>query len=100
MIIQHRDAKTVMLGASLLTVVAVIITLGPFVWVVNDVTISYFIYCLRTIGSSGRNCSYFGTRMSFANTDDRPIDFTNQRSVLGLDNPFQLQGLTDTYSVS
>ena len=61
---------------------------------------SYFIYCLRTIGSSGRNCSYFGTRMSFANTDDRPIDFTNQRSVLGLDNPFQLQGLTDTYSVS
>ena len=60
---------------------------------------SYFIYCLRTIGSTGRNCSYFGTRMSSANTDDRPIDFS-QSSVLGLDNPLQLQGLTDAYTVS
>ena len=42
MIIQHRDAKTVTLGASLLTVVAVIITLGPFVWVVNDVIATSF----------------------------------------------------------
>ena len=31
---------------------------------------SYFIYCLRTIGSIGRDCSYFGIRMSSANTDD------------------------------
>ena len=60
---------------------------------------SYFIYCLRTIGSSGRNCSYFGTRISTANSNDASINF-NQSSVLGLENPLQMQGLTDTYTVS
>ena len=59
---------------------------------------SYFIYCLRAIGSTGRNCSYFGTKVSSANTNDGPIDFS-QSSVLGLENPLQLQGLTDAYTV-
>lgn len=62
---------------------------------------SYFFYCLRTIGSHGRSCSYFGNKTSLANIDDGPIDYnTNQNSVLGLENPLQLQGLTDSYTVS
>ena len=60
---------------------------------------SYFIYCLRIIGSSGRNCTYFGTRISTANSNDASINF-NQSSVLGLENPLQMQGLIDTYTVS
>ena len=60
---------------------------------------SYFFYCLRTIGSSGRNCSYFGNRISDCNQDDEPISF-NRNSVLGLENPLQLQGLTNAYAVS
>ena len=60
---------------------------------------SFFYYCLRTIGSVGRNCSYFGNRTSAANIDDGQIDFS-QSTVLGLQNPLQLQGLTDTYTVS
>ena len=60
---------------------------------------SNFIYCLRTIGSTGRNCSYFGTKLSSVNTNDGLINF-NQNSVLGLDNPLRLQGLTDAYIVS
>ena len=60
---------------------------------------SFFFYCLRTIGSSGRNCSYFGTKTSNANSNDGLIDF-NQSSVLGLENPLQMQGLTDAYTVS
>ena len=61
---------------------------------------TFFIYCLRTIGSAGRNCPYFGAKMSTANTNDELIIDFNQRSVLGLDNPLQLQGLTDAYTVS
>ena len=60
---------------------------------------SFFYYCLRTIGSAGRNCSYFGNRTSTANIDDGQIDFS-QSTVLGLENPLQLQGLTDAYTVS
>ena len=60
---------------------------------------SYFFYCLRTIGHSGRNCSYFGNRTSDSNLDDGLINF-NLSSVLGLENPLQLQGLTDVYAVS
>ena len=56
---------------------------------------SFFIYCLRTIGSTGI-CSYFGNQMSLVNPEDGIIDF-NQSLVLGLDNPLQLQGLTDAY---
>ena len=61
---------------------------------------SYFIYCLRPLGSSrGSSCFNFESRMSTVNTDDKPIDFS-QRKVLGLDNPLLLPGFTDTYSVS
>ena len=60
---------------------------------------SFFYYCLRTIGSVGRNCSYFGNRTSTVNMDDGRIDF-NKSTVLGLENPLQLQGLTDAYTVS
>ena len=61
---------------------------------------SYFYYCLRTIDSGGRDCSYFGNRVSAANTNDEAIDFINQSFVLGLENPLQLQGLTDAYDAS
>ena len=62
---------------------------------------SYFIYCLRPLGSSeGSGCSNFESRMSTVNTDDEPIDFS-RRKVLGLNNPLLLSpGFTDTYSVS
>lgn len=59
---------------------------------------SYFSYCLRPIGSEGENCSYFGSRMSTANRDDGHTDFA-QGTVLGLENPLQLQGLTANYAV-
>lgn len=43
---------------------------------------------------------YSGSRISNgSNTDDAPIDFS-QSSVLGLDNPLTLEGLTDTWNVS
>ena len=58
---------------------------------------SYFFYCLRTIGTTGRNCSYFGSRVSTANMNDGEINFS-QSSVLGLENPLQLQGLTNAYT--
>ena len=47
---------------------------------------SYFYYCLRTIDSSGRGCSYFGNRVSAINMDDVAINFINQSLVLGLEN--------------
>ena len=59
---------------------------------------SFFTYCLRTIGSTGRGCSYSGNQRSDRNTDDRPLDFS-QNMVLGLENPIILQGLTETYMV-
>ena len=58
---------------------------------------SFFIYCLRTLGTTGRGCSYFGNRVSDFNTDDGPLNFS-QSTVLGLENPIILQGLTDTYN--
>ena len=64
----------------------------------RDLCDSSFTYCLRTIGSTGRGCSYFGIRKSDSNTDDRPLDFSQSR-VLGLENSVILQGLTNTYSV-
>ena len=60
---------------------------------------SYFFYCLRPIGSTGRNCSYFGNLISASIDDDGFINF-NQSSVLGLENPLELPGLTDIYAVS
>ena len=61
---------------------------------------SFFFYCLRTLNSQmERNCSYFGSRTSAVNTDDGALNFS-QSVVLGLENPLQLQGLTDAYNVS
>ncbi len=57
---------------------------------------SYFLYCLSTIDSSGRDCSYSGNRVSTVNMDDGSVDF-NQSVVLDLENPLQLLGLTDVY---
>ena len=59
---------------------------------------SFFTYCLRTIGSTGRGCSYFGNQISGVNSDDGPLNFS-QSTVLGLTNPIILQGLTNTYTV-
>ena len=59
---------------------------------------SFFIYCLRAVGSTGRGCSYFGNRISNVNVDDGSLNFS-QSTVLGLENPTVLQGLTDTYTV-
>ena len=61
---------------------------------------SFFFYCLRTLSSPlVRNCSYPGSRTSTANMDDGAVDYS-QSVVLGLENPLQLQGLTDAYNVS
>ena len=59
---------------------------------------SFFIYCLRTIGSTGRGCSYFGNQISDSNMEDAPLNFS-QSTVLGLENPIVLQGLTSAYTV-
>ena len=59
---------------------------------------SYFNYCLRTLGSTERGCTYFGNQRSESNTDDRPLNFS-QNMVLGLENPTTLRGLTNTYMV-
>ena len=66
---------------------------------------SYFTYCLRPfnfLDSQEGGCSDLDSseRMtSSVNSNDRSIDFT-QDIVLGLDNPFHLQGLTNDYTVS
>ena len=64
---------------------------------------SYFIYCLRafqTRDSQEGGCPNSDrTVTSDVNTDDGMIDFS-QSTVLGLNNPFQLQGLTEDYRVS
>ena len=66
---------------------------------------SYFTYCLRPFGSQDSQeggCSNLDNseRMtSNVSSDDGSIDFT-QDIVLGLDNPFHLQGLTNDYTVS
>ena len=67
---------------------------------------SYFTYCLRSFGNeSSQEGGCFDTNekmISSINTDDRDdesIDFS-QSTVLGLDNPFHLQGLSNDYTVS
>lgn len=66
----------------------------------SDLCDSFFVYCLRTIGSTGRGCSYFGNQTSnFNRNDDGSINFS-QNTVLGLENPIILQGLTDIYMVT
>ena len=62
---------------------------------------SFFYFCLRTLGdrSTTNGCFYFGSNVTFANTDDAPFDINDIGSVLGLDNPLQLPGLTSDYRV-
>ena len=66
---------------------------------------SYFIFCLRTFGTvrqeQSYNCqeNYQGTIVTSVNVDDGPINFTN-KTVLGVENPFLLRGLTEDYNVS
>ena len=65
---------------------------------------SFFTYCLRAFGdedSQEGGCSDSNERViSSINTNDgESIDFT-QDTVLGLDNPFHLQGLRNDYAVS
>ena len=64
---------------------------------------SYFIFCLRPLGSEREryDCQtlYNDTKVTSANGNDAPIDFTNE-VVLGLENPFLLPGLTEEYEVS
>ena len=63
---------------------------------------TFFMFCLRPLNSTGRDCSYIARVTS--DTDwqgrDLPIDFTRVPTSLGLDNPLSLPGLTDTYTVS
>ena len=62
---------------------------------------SLFFYCLRAVrtSSSQRGCTYRGSRLSSRNLEDARIDFSNG-TVLGLENPLILQGLTTTWNVS
>ena len=63
---------------------------------------SYFIYCLRAFDdedSREGGCSDRERMTSGRNWGDGSIDFT-QDTVLGLDNPFYLQGLRSDYMVS
>ena len=64
---------------------------------------SYYIFCLRTFGTEREryNCqkNYKGTRVTSINVNDAPLDYTN-KTVLGLENPFLLPGLTEDYKVS
>ena len=63
---------------------------------------TYFDYCLRSLGSSEKGqvgCSYFGNVRSTANRNDGLIDFSRS-TVLGLDNPLILPGLTNDWNVS
>lgn len=61
---------------------------------------SFFFYCLRDLGNDEElGCSYFGNRTSSVNIDDGSINFS-QSTVLGLENPLILMGLTDAWNVS
>ena len=72
---------------------------------VNDCTAfrrcdSYFIYCLRPLGSDGVGCSGYRNRTSLVNWDDDNLDAVDfsQSIVLGLENPLTLQGITEKYN--
>ena len=62
---------------------------------------SYFYFCLRALGDMGttNGCSYFGSKSTFANINDAPLKADATGTVLGLDNPLQLPGLTTDYTV-
>lgn len=61
---------------------------------------SFFTYCLQLVGSTETECSYSGSVMSATNwNDSQTIDFSNS-TVLNLQNPLTLPGLTNDYQVS
>ena len=61
---------------------------------------SYFVYCLRPLGTVGLGCfDDEATAVSHANKDDGHIDFS-QSEVLGLSNPQNFPGLGNAYEVS
>ena len=62
---------------------------------------SYFVYCLRPLGTVDMGCPNNEMRAkSLSNEDDGPgIDFS-QSKVLGLSNPQNFPGLGDAYEVS
>ena len=61
---------------------------------------SYFVYCSRPLNSYSEEAScHFGERViSTVNVDDGPVNFS-QSTVLGLENPLQLQGPSQVYEV-
>ena len=61
---------------------------------------SFFIYCLRPLGSDGVGCSQYRNRTSLSNSDDNDLDADDfsQSTVLGLENPLILRGLTEKYN--
>ena len=58
---------------------------------------SYFYFCLRTLGDRRTNngCSYFGSSVTFAITDDGSFNSSD----LGIENPLSLPGLTNNFTV-
>lgn len=67
---------------------------------------SYFTYCSREFFSMNSEqatsgptvgCHFGEMVQSTVNVNDRPVNFSQGR-VLGLDNPFQLQRLSDAYN--
>ena len=55
---------------------------------------SYFTYCLRPFGSEGKGCEDKENRTSTINEDDQWMNFS-RKTVLGLENPLKLPGLTN-----
>ena len=55
---------------------------------------SYFTYCLRPFGSEGKGCAHKENWTSTVNENDRGIHFS-RKTVLGLENPLKLPGLTN-----
>ena len=81
-----------------------VIALTPMsAWVRSVVIYSYFVYCLRPLGTVELGCFENEGRLravSLFNVDDGPgIDFSLSR-VLGLSNPQTFLGLGDAYEVS
>jgi hypothetical protein len=62
---------------------------------------TFFIYCLRPLGTNGFDCgSNSGSEIqSGVNENDAVINFS-QSTVLGLSNPINLPGLTNDWNVS
>ena len=65
---------------------------------------TYFDYCLRPLGSKEEGaggCSYSGYVVSTSNRNDGFVNFSRSTvTVLGLDNPLILPGLTNNWNVN